>query len=175
MPLVIDGAGTGPLVVGQAVAVMVPQQSTAATYRLVIDGEPLGEPTPTVPDLVPTAGRHRVAVEITTGGVVEQTQSADIIAIPALPDRGFRAHLARFPVAADAWPELVGAFDALAAAGHGDLEVVRSTDVAGVADGVWLITVDGFADGGEAEAYCRSFELPIPDRCYSAPVVPAGS
>ncbi len=175
VPLVVEGAADGPLDEGRSYAMTVPDQPIDASYRLVLDGQPTGPATATVPPLVAPVGRHRVAVEITTGNGVELTETVDIIAVAADLEPGFRAHLARLPAAAERWSEVVGIVDALEADGHRDLEVVPSSGLAGIGDGVWLVTVPGFADGAQAEDYCDRFELSIPDRCYAAPVVPVGS
>ncbi|MEL6981973.1 MAG: hypothetical protein AAFO29_06080, partial [Actinomycetota bacterium] len=106
---------------------------------------------------------------------IERTDTIDVIATPVDPAAGFRAHLARFPVSAELWPDVIEAFDALDGAGHDDLELLASAEIAGVANGMWLVTVGGFADGAEVEEYCAQFGLSIPDQCYAAPVVPVGS
>lgn len=175
VPLTIAGAAGGPLEAGQAYVVSVPQQEAGASFRLLVDGEVVGEAGPTVPDLVPTVGHHEVLVEVVNGSDVEQSQVVDIIATAPAPEPGFRATLARFPTAAELWPNVVDAVGALSEDGHTELEVLESADVAGVSAGVWLVTVGGFADGSEAEEYCARFGLSIPDRCYAAPVVPVGS
>lgn len=174
-PLVIDGAANGPLVEGQTYAMMLPEQATGTSYQLVVDGQPVGAAQPTVPDLTAIVGRHAVSVEIAGGADVERTETIDVIVTPVDPEAGFRAHLARFSATAELWPDVIDAFDALEAAGHNDLELVTSAEVAGVSNGVWLVTVGGFGDGAEVEQYCERFELSIPDQCYAAPVVPVGS
>lgn len=175
VPLVIEGAATGPLEAGERYAVSVPDQTAGSNFRLLVDGQAVGEAGATIPDLVPTAGHHEVVVEVIDGADVERTMTVDIIAVAPSPEPGFRATLARFPAAAELWPDLVGAVGSLAADGHAEIEVLESADVAGVSNGVWLVTIGGFADGAAAEEYCARFGLSIPDRCYAAPVVPVGS
>jgi hypothetical protein len=174
-PLVIEDAANGPLAEGQTYTLMLPEQATGTSYQLVIDGEPIGAAQPTVPDLTATVGRQAVSVEIVGGGDIERTDTVDVIATPAAPEAGFRAHLARFSATAELWPAVIDAFDVLEAAGHTDLELLASAEVAGVSNGVWLVTVGGFTDGAAVEEYCERFGLSIPDQCYAAPVVPVGS
>ncbi len=175
LPAAVDGATSGPLVAGVGYAIAVDDAPADATFRLVLDGEPIGEPSPTVPTLATPVGRHRLQVEVTSGGGTDYTDVVDFIGVDDQPGAGFRAHLARLPAVPERWGELIAVVDALAADGHDAIEVVASDDVAGVAPGVWLVTVPGFADGEAAEGYCQQFELAIPDRCYAADVAPATS
>jgi len=175
IPLTIDGAASGPLEAGERYAVSIPDQAAGASFRLLVDEQAVGGAGATIPDLVPTAGHHEVVVEIIDEPDVERTATIDIIAIAPSPEPGFRATLARFPTTAELWPGLVDAVGSLSDDGHTEIELLESADVAGVSNGVWLVTVGGFADGAAAEEYCARFGLSIPDRCYAAPVVPVGS
>ncbi len=175
LPLVVAGAGAGPLLAGSNHAVDIGPQPAGSSYRLVLDGEPVGDVAPTVPALVAPAGRHRVAIEIVTDGQSTFTVPVDFIAVADPPVAGTRAHLARFPATGDQWPAVVAVVDTLEAQGHEGVEVVSSDRVSGVAGGSWLVTVGGFENEADAEDYCRRFDLSIPDRCYAATVVPATS
>lgn len=170
----VEGATTGPLRAGMAYTIEVPSSRQGASYRLLVDGTPVGDASSTVPDLTPPPGRHQLVVEITTGGEVLLSAPVDFYAIGDPPTGGFGAHLARIPAVADRWPSVIEAYDVLGAAGHTQLEVLHSDDLLGVTAGEWLLSVPGFGDdGGAAEAYCAEFELPVPERCYAGLVVPA--
>ncbi|MEM9563807.1 MAG: protein kinase [Actinomycetota bacterium] len=175
LPAVVDGATSGPLVAGVGYAIAVDNAPADATFRLVLDGEPLGDVSSTVPTLATPVGRHRLQVEVVSSDGTDYTDVVDFVGVDDQPDAGFRAHLARIPADPARWGELIAVVDALAADGHEPIEVVASDDVAGVAPGAWLITVPGFVDGEAAEGHCERFELSIPDRCYAADVVPATS
>lgn len=172
-PIAVDGAATGPLEAGVAHAVEVPTVPTDATFRLLVDGVQAGEGVGSVPDLVPAVGRHRLVVEMTSGGDVTSSEPVDYLAVGELAP-GFRAHLTRIPVEADRWSSVIDAYDALDAAGHDELELVVTDAVLGMTGGNWLLSVPGFGQDGEAaEAYCAEFDLELPERCHAGLVVPA--
>lgn len=168
----VDQPEEGVLRVGSAYRLELAMAAPGTSYRLVVDGEPHGEAGVEVPDLIARPGRHRVQVDITTSAGVERSAPLDVVALSA-PEPGFRAHLARVPAVDQNLPALVEFMDILTAQGHEGLDLLSTDELAGVADGNWLVTVGGFDDGSAAEAYCRSSELIEPERCYVARVEPA--
>ncbi len=70
------------------------------------------------------------------------------------------ANLASVAVNPTAWPATLRQFDALVAAGHPDLLLIRSDA------GRWNLLVPGFGDDlDRAKAYCTDRALAIPDQC----------
>ncbi len=166
---VLDEATSGPLEAGRPYEVRVVDGPAAARFRLVIDGERVGVPTTTVPVLTPAAGRHSVALEITTPGTVELTAPIELYAIGDPPPAGYRVNLASVSVEDDGWEVALAAFDRLVSDGHADLELLTSAVYAQLVPGFWNLYVTGFGeDVDAAEAYCRRFDLAVPDRCFAS-------
>jgi hypothetical protein len=164
----VPEAGAGPLEAGQPYAVaLVDSVAADATYRLRIDGEPVGEPSPAPPELVAIAGRHNVQLEVTSGGSVAVSPPVSYYA-SAPVEAGYRAHLANLAIGETEWTQVLAVYDVLSEQGHSQLEVLRSDDVAGVSPGRWMIAVAGFGtNGSEADTYCAEASLLAPERCWA--------
>lgn len=164
LAVTFDQAHAGPLDRGQTYSLSATGGPTGATYRLVVDGAPVGTPAPTPAPWVPTvAGRHTVAVEASAAAVTESSNPIPVYVLGNLPMAGFRVNLAAVPLAPDSWPDALARYDQLVAAGHDKLELLPSKG------GFWNLFVPGFGeDADAARAYCTSRGLQIPSECFSA-------
>lgn len=168
---------TGPLVAGRTYQLdlaLDPGTSDQASFRLLLDGQPVAEAVSVLPDLEVPAGVHRLAVETDDGGQVLRSAPLTLVAIGATPEPGVRAQLARVPTDPANWPLVIEIVDSLQQAGHERLEVLDTAALSDLSAGVWMISAPDFVDAEAAESYCQEFELAIPERCHAAPIGLAG-
>ena len=158
---------TGPLDAGESYELVVEGGDGASLYRLVVDGQAIGEPSNELTPLVAAAGRHSVAVEVTRGEVVEVTNTVETYTIGALPTPGLRVNLVSVAAEPDAWPIALRRYDELFEVGHVDLEMLPSDQFPSLTPGYWNLYVPDFGDDrAEATAYCERFSLEVPDECF---------
>ncbi len=157
----------GPLQPGVGYEVSLDAAPAAARFRLVIDGEAIGAPSPEVPQFVAAAGRHSVAVEISTTAGSELTASIEYYGMQAPQDPEYVANLQSVEVSLG-WDEALAVFDQLTDAGHDNLLLAASDGAVGRTAEHWMIYVPGFGEvASDAEDYCRRFDLAIPTSCYA--------
>lgn len=164
----VEGAADGPVAAGAELEVVLSGVSGDAMFRPVIDGLATGTSGPDVPVITLEPGRHSVAVEVTTedGSVV--TEPVAVYAVGEPPGSGYRANLASVAVEGDGWPATLETFDRLVAAGHNELQILRSDGFTQQAPGYWNLFVPGFGDDpAAAEAYCADYDLAIPSQCFA--------
>ena len=170
VPVVFDfpAGSTGPLDAGVSYDLAVDGADSGTLFRLVLDGEPVGEPTDQLDPFVPSAGRQSVAIEITEGDVVRTSEPVELYVIGDLPAPGYRANLLSLTSDPNNWPIAIERYDELVAAGHSDLELLPSDRFSSLQPGLWNLYVPGFGDDrAAAVAYCNEFELVIPDDCFA--------
>ncbi len=157
----------GPLDEGESYDLSVLGGDDATLYRLIVDGEPIGQPSSQVDPVIARAGRHSLAVEVTRGDVIESTEVVETYTIGALPPAGLRVNLASVTADPSKWSSAISQFDRLVDDGHVELELLPSDWFASLTPGYWNIFVPGFGeDRAEANAYCASFSLVSTDECF---------
>lgn len=156
-----------PLATDRSYALGVRNAPPGATFQLLVDDLPVGQPTDDIVVYRGETGRHRVAVEVTQqDGLTERTEPVEVYVSPESSVGGYRANLGAVRIAATSWPKTLARFDELLAEGHDDLAL----SVGGTGDNFWVFYVDGFGDDADtAWAYCERFSL-VPDDCYAADV-----
>jgi len=158
----------GPLDVNTSYPISVSGAPDGATYQLLVDDTPVGEPGPAPSAFTPqAAGRHAVAVRATTGSETVTSEPIQIYVIPPVPAAGFRANLQSVKSTPENWPKVLASFDELKQAGHTDLLLLPSDRFASLTAGYWNLFVAGFGEDRDAAAdYCARFGLSIPNQCY---------
>ncbi len=175
--LTLAQAELGPLDVNSPYPVSVAGGPDGATYQLVVDGAPVGEPRASLTAFTPaTAGRHAVAVAATTGAGTVTSEPIQIYVIGPVPAAGFRANLQSVESKPENWPKVLASFDELTQAGHTGLLLLPSDRIASLKPGYWNLFVLGFGDDRDAAAkYCTDFQLAVPDQCYVGRFDPGGA
>ncbi len=155
-----------PLTTDRSYALGVDNAPPGSTYQLIVDDDPVGEPTDGIVVYRGTVGRHHVAVDVTDpDGSIARTNEVAVYVSPGPPESGFRVNLAAVRIDAANWPGALDRFDELVAEGHDDLVLSRGAD-----DEYWVFYIDGFGDDSAAAwSYCDGFELE-PSDCYAAEV-----
>jgi tRNA A-37 threonylcarbamoyl transferase component Bud32 len=158
--LVVDGAGADP----------------GSLFQLLIDDEPVGEPTTILPVYeAAVAGRHKVVVEVTRGDKVESSDPIELYVLGDPPPEGYRVNLASISAQPRNWAATLREFDELAAEDHIDLELYPGGSDENPR---WHLFVPGFGDEREAGVeYCEQFfglDYDTND-CYASFYAPEGS
>ncbi len=167
----------GPLDVNTSYPISVSGAPEGATYQLVVDDAPAGQPSTTLAAFTPdAAGRHAVAVRATVAGVDTVTsEPIQIYVIGPVPAAGFRANLQSVKSSPENWPKVLASFDDLTSAGHTGLLLLPSDRFASLKPGYWNLFVLGFGEDRQAAAdYCTEFKLSMPDQCYVGRFDPGG-
>jgi hypothetical protein len=171
--LAFPEGSSGPLDEGVSYDLAVAGDHEDATYRLVVDGQAVGSPEPTIKPFVPEAGRHSVAVEVTMGSSVDVTEPVEVYVIGQLPGESYRANLESVMADPVNWSAAIRAFDQLVAAGHDDLLLLPSERFVSLTTGYWSLLVAGFEDREAARGYCERFGREIPNECFTARFTPS--
>lgn len=178
-PSVLDESGQvvdGPLQAERSYTVTVTDAPADATFRLVVDGQPVGQAGPGPVPYRASAGHHTVALEVTTGAGSTVGEAVSVYGLGATPAAGYRANLASIDIERQGWDAAMDVFERLKADGHADLELMDTTGFPTLTPGYWTLYVPGFgADAGAAEAYCERFDLEIPTGCYAGFLDPPAS
>lgn len=167
----------GPLDVNTSYPVSVSGAPEGATYQLLVDDAPTGQPSTTLSAFTPdAAGRHAVAVRATVAGADAVTsEPIQIYVIGPVPAPGFRANLQSVKSSPENWPKVLASFDDLTSAGHTGLLLLPSDRFASLKPGYWNLFVLGFGEDRQAAAdYCTEFKLVMPDQCYVGRFDPGG-
>lgn len=160
--LVFDAAQAGPLVQGQEYSIDLVGEPPEALLQVVVDGLPQGEPASQLPDLILPAGRHSLYIQITNGAESFTSSQVEIYVTGDPPPVGYRANLYSVNMQTEGWGEAIRLFDEFRTAGHENLMMVS------LVDGFWNIFVPGFGEDMDAAlAYCESFGLVVPDKCFA--------
>lgn len=170
-------AELGPLDVNTSYPISVSGAPEGATYQILVDDAPVGEPGPAPTAFAPdAAGRHAVAVRATSGSDTVTSEPIEIYVIPPVPAAGFRANLQSVKSTPENWPRVLASFDELTQAGHTDLLLLPSDRFSSLTAGYWNLFVAGFGEDREAAAdYCARFGLSIPNQCYVGRFDPGGA
>lgn len=160
----------GPVSDGASYQIKIegPGVNSSSSFRMVVDDVAIGEPVQgALEPFAPPAGRHQVAVEVTRGDSVEQSNPVDFYAIGPVPTTGFGANLASINNSSPAsWPRTLALFDELVEDGHTDLQIFDSIDLG--REGFWRLLVGGLGDERvDAIDYCKRFELTDIDECFA--------
>lgn len=167
----------GPLDVNTSYPISVSGAPEGATYQLLVDDAPAGDPSTTLAAFTPgAAGRHAVAVRATGPGADTVTsEPIQIYVIGPVPAAGFRANLQSVKSSPENWPKVLASFDELTSAGHTGLLLLPSDRFASLKPGYWNLFVLGFGENRQAAAdYCAEFKLSMPDQCYVGRFEPGG-
>ncbi|MGI9616276.1 MAG: hypothetical protein ACR2QO_25400 [Acidimicrobiales bacterium] len=170
-------AAIGPIEAGVPYTLGVQDSPPDATYQLLIDDVPTGEPAAELPPTTFEPGRHLLVININSPAGATSTGPVLVYALSPTPEASWRANLSSVNVEAEGWGEAVTRYDAFVEAGHTNLQLLPSDRVPALAQGYWNIFVGGFPDSDAAKAYCEQFGLSVPDQCFAVfadPNAPAG-
>lgn len=176
LQLELPQAVLGPLDVNASYPMSVSGGPDGATYQLLVDDAPVGDPTASLSAFVPqSAGRHSVAVEAASEAGTVTSEPIQIYVIGPVPPAGFRVNLQSVESTPENWPKVLASFDALKQAGHTGLLLLPSDRFASLKPGFWNLFVLGFGEDREAAMkYCTDFELAVPVQCYVGRFDPGG-
>lgn len=171
--VVFAEAVDGPVRSGDSYTLDVDGAAPATTYRLLEDGSMVAEgPAPF--SYTPAPGRHEIVLQTATDPPV-RSSPVELYAVGDLPPAGYRVNLASVPAEPGNWPTALAKFDELVAAGHTDLVLLPSDWFPQLTPGFWNLFIPGFGDEQDlGEAYCRSFDLAVPDDCFASYFDPEG-
>lgn len=162
-----DAAALGPLQAGTEYEMLVEGASPEASFRYLVDGQPVGESfTDAAPALSLDPGRQVIALEQTLNGEVTVGSGVAVYVLGETPPRSYRANLKSVNVETEGWAEAVKQFDLLSET-HPDLKLTPSDPYPSLTPGYWNLYIDGFDTSEAANAYCESKGLAIPDSCFS--------
>jgi serine/threonine protein kinase len=146
----------GPLRIGEPYVVQVRGGVPGATYRVIIDNQPVTATGETPPPFFAEAGRHQLQVQAVSERRVELSEPVEIYVAHRPPTSGYRANLSSIRSEPENWPEALRQFDQMVADGHTELKLsVSNRTEANQLRPYWNYYVDGFGeDRDAAQAYC---------------------
>lgn len=173
-----DEAALGPIQADSAYSLAIQNGPPDATgYQIFVDDQPVGEPTPEIPAVAFTPGKHLVQIQITHPGGTAATKKVVVYALGGTPAATWRANLASVNIETEGWAHAVGQFDSFVAAGHQTLQIYPSDLVPSLTPGFWNIFVGGFESAEAANGYCTQSGLEVGVTCFAVfadPAAPAG-
>lgn len=155
--LKLEAASEGPLEAGESYSMTLTNADEESVLQLLVDGVPVGDAAPGLPNYPAEPGRHKLSIEIDGD---EVTNTVDVYVSSGSAEGQYRANLASVSQQRQNWVDALTEYDKLVEAGHSSVEVHASSD-----GEWWRFFVDGFEERDEAQNYCDSFDLPV-KKCF---------